>query len=83
MEQQRQYLADNGIQIRKLNQAYFAFYGSYAASSQSGSDPIGPQIDKVWDLTQDVGTFLRLVRNVTSLDDLNELVTKLQTVPGP
>ncbi|GAH33851.1 unnamed protein product, partial [marine sediment metagenome] len=30
MEQKRQYLASKGYYIRKLNQAYFAFYGTYA-----------------------------------------------------
>ncbi|MBI2857206.1 MAG: hypothetical protein HYX95_02700, partial [Chloroflexi bacterium] len=29
-EQRRTYMAQNGYQIRKLNQAYFAFHGSYA-----------------------------------------------------
>jgi hypothetical protein len=30
MEERRIYLWDNGYQIRKLNQAYFAFHGAYA-----------------------------------------------------
>ncbi|MFZ3070393.1 MAG: hypothetical protein WA110_04640, partial [Anaerolineaceae bacterium] len=29
MEQRRQFFWENGYQIRKINQAYFAFYGSY------------------------------------------------------
>jgi hypothetical protein len=34
---------DNGYQIRKLNQAYFAFYGAYASAGggASGADPVG------------------------------------------
>ena len=32
MEQQRRYINSNGYGIRKLNQAYFAFYGAYADS---------------------------------------------------
>ncbi len=31
MEERRQFLWDHGYRIRKLNQAYFAFHGSYAA----------------------------------------------------
>ncbi|MFC1916656.1 hypothetical protein ACFLX1_00775 [Chloroflexota bacterium] len=30
MEQKRQYLAEMSYHIRKLNQAYFAFHGTYA-----------------------------------------------------
>ncbi|MCK9518809.1 MAG: hypothetical protein M0R74_07285, partial [Dehalococcoidia bacterium] len=30
MEERRQFLAEHGITIRKINQAYFAFYGTYA-----------------------------------------------------
>ena len=32
METQRKYIWENGYQIRKLNQAYFAFHGAYADS---------------------------------------------------
>ncbi|MBF8299101.1 MAG: hypothetical protein HW397_150, partial [Dehalococcoidia bacterium] len=43
MEQRRQVLAENGYSIRKLNQAYFAFHGSYAERPGSVS-PIGGQV---------------------------------------
>lgn len=80
MEQKRQYLEQNGIYIRKLNQAYFAFYGTYAESSAS-SDPIGPKVRKVWDATQDVGAFLKLMRQVTSVKDLDTLLSALGQSP--
>ncbi len=43
MELRRDYFWENGYQIRKLNQAYFAFHGSYAAdpggaTGQQGAD---------------------------------------------
>ena len=41
MEVQRKLLTENGHPIRKLNQAYFAFYGTYAHGPAS-VDPIGP-----------------------------------------
>ncbi len=47
MEQRRQFLWDHGYQIRKLNQAYFAFYGAYAAEAgggAEGADPVGPAV---------------------------------------
>jgi hypothetical protein len=77
MEAKRQWFAENGINIRKINQAYFAFYGSYADSPQS-SDPIGPKIEQVWELTQDVGVFLTLMREVESEDELDHLLAALQ-----
>jgi hypothetical protein len=43
MELRRQYLWDNGYRLRKLNQAYFAFYGAYAdqPGGAAGEDPVG------------------------------------------
>ncbi|MEO8539796.1 MAG: hypothetical protein ABI577_08655 [bacterium] len=76
MEQKRQYLSDNGITIRKLNQAYFAFYGTYADSPQS-SNPVGPKIEQVWDKTKDVGLFLGVMREVTSVADLDKALAAL------
>lgn len=77
MESKRQFLAENGIVIRKINQAYFAFYGTYGASPQS-SNPIGPKIERVWELTQDVGVFLTLMREIEDIDELDELLAALE-----
>jgi len=77
MEERRLYLAENGINIRKINQAYFAFYGTYADSPAS-SDPIGPKIERVWELTGDVGQFLRLMREVTSVAELDGLLVTIE-----
>ena len=76
MEERRLYLAENGIFIRKINQAYFAFYGTYADLPQS-SDPIGPKIEQVWEATQDLGLFLGLMREVTSVNDLDALLVRI------
>lgn len=80
MEERRQYLAANGIYIRKINQAYFAFYGSYGESPASSS-PIGPMVEELWEHTQDVGLFLRLVRDISSVPQLEELLDDLRA-PG-
>jgi hypothetical protein len=77
MEEKRQFLAENGIVIRKINQAYFAFYGTYADSPQS-SNPIGPKIERVWVLTQDVGVFLTLMREVEDAGELDQLLAELE-----
>jgi hypothetical protein len=78
MEDKRQFLAAHGITIRKINQAYFAFYGTYANTAAS-SNPIGPKIEHVWDLTKDVGLFLRNMREVTNVKDLDATIARLES----
>lgn len=77
MEDTRLRLEEHGIFIRRLNQAYFAFYGTYAESAAS-SNPIGPLVRRVWDATGDVGVFLTLMRDVTTRSDLEQLVEVLE-----
>jgi hypothetical protein len=79
MESKRQYFNQNGFSIRKINQAYFAFYGTYADSPQS-SDPIGPKIEEVWELTNDVGVFLSVMREVDNVDDLDRALDGLRAL---
>lgn len=77
MEEKRLFLAENGIAIRKLNQAYFAFYGTYGDSAAS-SNPIGPKVEEVWEETRNLGLFLEVMREVASVADLDEALGKLQ-----
>jgi hypothetical protein len=46
MEARRAYFWAHGYQFRKLNQAYFAFYGAYAAGGggAGGADPVGEAV---------------------------------------
>ena len=81
MEERRLYLAEHGIFIRKINQAYFAFYGSYATLPQS-SDPIGPKVERVWEETGDLRSFLSLVREVRSEAELDEVLVRLGVDPS-
>ncbi|GAB4426507.1 MAG: hypothetical protein Kow0031_06310 [Anaerolineae bacterium] len=46
MEAERQELVAQGYGLRRLNQAYFAFHGSYALSPGS-VDPTGPQLRRL------------------------------------
>jgi len=80
MEEKRRYLAENGIVIRKINQAYFAFYGTYADSPQS-SNPIGPLFETLWERTGDIGEFLRIAREITSREALEAAVATLEPAP--
>ena len=61
MEEQRQIFVENGYQIRKLNQAYFSFYGSYADTpfSAAGKDPVGEDVRLFRSQQPDLSTFIR------------------------
>jgi hypothetical protein len=77
MEQRRRLFVDNGYLIRKLNQAYFAFYGGYAAEpgGAAGADPIGPMLRALRAASPSLRVFLEDVGGVTSFDDLVTLYT--------
>lgn len=74
MEQQRQLLVQNGIYIRKLNQAFYAFNGSYADSAASIS-PIGDQLRMLRADSASLAEFVRTVEALRSVDELNALVS--------
>ena len=76
MEQRRRYLGEHCVFIRKINQAYFAFHGSYADSA-AASDPIGPKVQEVWERTKDLGMFLRVMREVRSVAELDSALATL------
>ncbi len=69
MEQKRQYLATQGYYIRKLNQAYFAFYGTYADSPTSIS-PIGLELKNLRSQSVSLKEFLETAAAMTSRQDL-------------
>ncbi len=69
MEQRRQYLVSKGYYIRKLNQAYFAFHGTYADSPTSIS-PIGSDLRKLRSQQNSLKDFLAAVSVMTSHQDL-------------
>lgn len=72
MEQRRQVFVENGYAIRKLNQAYFAFYGGYAAEpgGAAGADPIGPMLRRIRAESPSLRAFLDAVGGITSYEDL-------------
>lgn len=75
MEARRQIFVANGYPIRKLNQAYFAFHGSYGTGAASTS-PIGPKLEDLRSRMPDVHTFLTAVRGLTSPEELDALLTR-------
>jgi hypothetical protein len=70
MEDERRFLAANGYYIRRLNQAYFAFHGSYADSAGS-IDPIGPKLDTLRKRSASLRDFVERARALTSEADLD------------
>jgi hypothetical protein len=77
MEAQRRYFVAQGYRIRKLNQAYFAFHGAYAATpgGAAGVDPIGPLVRRHWALSDSPAAFLRELTGIVTRQALEDLVS--------
>ena len=67
MEQRRRLFVDNGYAIRVLNQAYFAFHGTYAESPASVS-PIAAQLHDLRERSATLGEFIRTVARFDTYD---------------
>ena len=79
MEARRRLFVENGHQIRKLNQAYFAFYGAYADEpGAAGADPVGPLVQEVRRLSPSLRHFLRTMAPVDSFAELQAVVDALK-----
>jgi hypothetical protein len=73
MENQRLILAEHGYFIRKLNQAFFAFYGSYA--DQPGfENPIADDMVALRAQCSTLAEFLQLVSGLTTPEELSESI---------
>ncbi|MFC1971481.1 hypothetical protein ACFLV0_06125 [Chloroflexota bacterium] len=73
MEQKRQFLETKGYYIRKLNQAYFAFHGTYADKPTS-INPIGAEMKQLRNQSTSLKEFLETVAAMTSRQDLADSV---------
>ena len=65
-----------GIFIRKINQAFFAFHGSYATGAGSVS-PIGDQLEELRDGTDSLEGFLKTVAEFDRTRDLPDYLDSL------
>ena len=70
MEDTRREIVAHGYYIRRLNQAYFAFHGSYATSAGS-IDPIGPKLQALRDRSGSIEHFIETAREFRSEADLD------------
>lgn len=76
MEARRQELARQGYYIRRLNQAYFAFFGLYADNPASTSS-IGPKLEALRLRAGSLRRFLEAVRGIASEGELDALLAAL------
>lgn len=77
MEARRQIFLQNGFLIRKLNQAYFAFYGAYADTPQgaAGADPVGPAVRA---FRTQCGTLKAFLRQISWMSSFNQLQSQVR-----
>lgn len=78
MEARRQFFWENGHPIRRLNQAYFAFYGAYAdePGGAAGEDPVGRDVRKLWTLIGTPREFLNVIAWMNDYADLQEIIVR-------
>lgn len=76
MEARRLIFWENGYRIRKLNQAYFAFYGAYAdePGGAAGEDPVGAAVRHLRAQSGSLVEFVKHIAWLTSFADLQEAV---------
>ena len=77
MEERRLEFMENGFPIRRLNQAYFAFHGTYAENAASSS-PIAGQLHRFRELTPDLRTFVGEMGRISSYEKFLERLEVLE-----
>lgn len=78
MEERRLFFWEHGYPIRKLNQAYFAFYGSYAdvPAGPAGEDPVGAAVRALRLRSPTLAQFIKQIAFLSSFEQLQELLEK-------
>ncbi len=78
MERRRSFFWEHGYQIRKLNQAYFAFYGAYAdepgGAAGAAEDPVGEAVRALRAQSPSLAAFLNRISWITSFEQLQRVV---------
>jgi hypothetical protein len=76
MESRRIVFWDRGFQIRRLNQAYFAFHGAYAdiPGGAAGEDPVGPAVRELRRRSPTLASFLWVISKVNTYTELMDLL---------
>jgi len=71
MAEVRDELEEAGYYIREINQAYFAWYGTYAARPDA-VDPLGDYLREIRERTGSLPEFLETIRGWTSREDVEQ-----------
>ena len=74
MEERRQIFVANGYLIRRLNQAYFAFHGTYATTGAAGVSIVGQQVEELRRRSPTLGHFIRAAAEISNPADLSNLL---------
>ncbi len=76
MELRRQVFVQHSFFIRRLNQAYFAFYGAYAdvPGGAAGEDPVGPAVRTLRARSHSLAEFVNRIAWMTSFEQLKNTV---------
>jgi hypothetical protein len=76
MEARREIFWQNGYTIRKLNQAYFAFYGAYAdvPGGAAGEDPVGPAVRALRAQSDSLADFITRISWMTTFEELQAAI---------
>ncbi len=78
MEERRQIFLRNGYLLRKINQAYFAFYGAYADTpgGAAGEDPVGPAVRALREQSDSLANFVNRISWMSNFEQLQEAVNQ-------
>ena len=76
MEARRLIFIQNGYSIRRLNQAYFAFYGAYADTpgGAAGEDPVGTAVRALRAQSESLSEFIKRISWITSFERLLQIL---------
>lgn len=78
MESRRLVFLQHGYLLRKINQAYFAFYGAYAdvPGGAAGEDPVGPAVRALRSQSTSLADFINRISWMTTFEELKEATAR-------
>ena len=75
MESQKNILSSNGYNIRKINQAYFAFYGTYGGNPESSND-YHDNLVHMRSKYNNLGEMINDIKYADNIQKINKLLEK-------